>query len=274
MYASASVEVTAGSGKICAPSNAPKARRALHLALDHFRRSDVDVKLSLASSLPRGKGMASSTADVSASIAAVAAALGRSDAMTPRDIGRLALSIEPSDGLMLPGISMFDHRNGTVARSLGPAPSMRVVVLDFGGNVDTLEFNNVDREDTLRQLEPRFGEALDLVVHGIEGSRAEDVAAGSTLSAIANQQVLYKPQLEAVMSLARDLGALGVNVAHSGTVLGMMFDDDPALTKWATLQARERLPGIRQVHDRRVVDGGVVFSDQQVAGENVTSWER
>ena len=224
----------------------------------------MDVNLALSSSLPRGKGMASSTADVSASIAATAACLVESGAMPPAEIARIALLIEPSDGLMLPGISVFDHRNGTTARTIGESPSMRVVVLDFGGNVDTLEFNTVDRVDTLKQLQPSFEEALEMIVRGVEAGQAEDVAAGATISAVANQQLLFKPQLEAVMSLAEEVGALGVNVAHSGTVIGMLFEDDPSLARWASSQACERLPGIRMAFDRRVVNGGIRLIEEVV----------
>ncbi len=264
MYATSSVEVTAGSGRVCAPMDSPKARQSVEQTLKHFGRSDVDVKLSLSSTLPRGKGMASSTADVSASIAATAAALGESDAMPPSVIARLSLTVEPSDGLMLPGISMFDHRNGTTARTLGVAPPMRVVVLDFGGDVDTLEFNNVDREDTLRDLQPRFEEALGMIVRGIVDGRAEDVAAGATLSAVANQHVLFKPQLDAVMRMIDKVGALGINVAHSGTVIGMLFDDDVALTENAVSHLRNSTLGVRQIYDRRIVNGGVCLVEEAV----------
>lgn len=264
MYATASAEISAGTGRVCAPPDAPKSRQAVELTLERLGRSDVNVKLSLSGSLPRGKGMASSTADVSASIAATAAALGRSADITPSEIARLALLIEPSDGLMLPGISLIDHRNGTEARTLGPALPMRVVVLDFGGDVDTLEFNDVDREATLIRLQPRFEEALAMIVGGIDDGRAEEVAAGATLSAVTNQQVLYKPQLDAVMDMTNRVGALGVNVAHSGTVIGMLFDDDAALTENAVSHLRGRSLGVRQVYDRRIVNGGVDLVEEAV----------
>ena len=103
MYATATVEISRGSGRVFAPVHAPKARRAVALTLERVAHSDVDASLRLSSPLPRGKGMASSAADVSA-IAATAAALGYKDELTPEEIGRLALSIEPSDGLN-PGIS-------------------------------------------------------------------------------------------------------------------------------------------------------------------------
>ena len=239
-----------------APADAPKARLAVAMTLDHFRRSDVDVTVRLSNELPRGKGMASSTADVSASIAATSAALGQSGDMLPSEIARIALLVEPSDGLMLPGISMFDHRNGTVTEILGEAPSMRVVVLDFGGNVDTLEFNSVSREHTLRRLQPQFEEALALVKLGVEVGCAEYIGAGATLSTIANQEVLDKPQLDYVLSVAPSLGSVGVNVAHSGTVVGMLFRDDAELVECASSCARKVMVGLENVYERRIVNGG------------------
>ena len=74
---------------------------------------------------------------------------------------------------------------------------------------------------------------------------------------MSNQKLLYKPQLDAVLRLSDDVGALGVNAAHSGTILGMLFEDDPELTRYAVSRAWSELPGLRQTYDRRIVDGGI-----------------
>ncbi|MXY20147.1 MAG: GHMP kinase [Dehalococcoidia bacterium] len=263
MYSTATVYLSNGRGRVDAPPDAPKSRRAVELTLAHFGRFDVDVSLTLSGPLPRGKGMASSTADISASIAATIAALGEESAMPPGEIARIALLIEPSDGVMLPGLARFDHRQGRVADTLGTPPPMRVVALDFGGAVDTLDFNSVNREDTLRRLQPTFEEALDLITHGIERGRADEIASGATLSAVSNQKLLHKPQLDAVLRLSDDVGALGVNAAHSGTVLGMLFEDDPELTQFAVSRALSELPGLKQIYDCRLVEGGIFPRDKK-----------
>ncbi len=272
MYSTATVHLSNGRGRVDAPLDAPKARHAVELTLERLGRFDVDVSLALSSPLPRGKGMASSTADISASIAATIAALGEESAMPPSELARIALLIEPSDGVMLPGIAKFDHRQGKVADTLGSPPPMRVVALDFGGAVDTLDFNSVNREDTLRGLQPTFEEALELITHGIEIGRADEIAAGATLSAVSNQELLYKPQLDAVLRLADDVGALGVNAAHSGTVLGMLFEDDPELTQFAVSRALSELPGLRRTYDRRIVDGGVLPGETSSDIEEACQW--
>lgn len=255
MRSTASVELAPGSGDIRAPASAPKARRAVALTLAHFCRVDLDVRLRLQSSLPRGKGMASSTADAAAAIAATAAALAAP--MPPALIAQLALQVEPSDGIMLPGIAIFDHKRGRLARALGDPPPMRVLALDFGGGVDTLAFNRVNRDRALKRLQPAFAEALALIKQGIRSRSPAEVAAGATLSALANQPMLYKPQLAAALRLAREVGGLGVNAAHSGAALGILLPDDPELAAYAETRARERLRGIQRIHNRRVISGGV-----------------
>lgn len=255
LYSTATITLSHGDGRAHAPHDAPKSRRAVELTLARFGRFDVDAHLSLSSQLPRGKGMASSTADISAAIAATADALGAE--MPSTDMAQIALLVEPSDGVMLPGIAILDHKRGGEARMLGAPPPMRVVVLDFGGNVDTLAFNGVNRDSTLMRLQPEFSEALTLIERGIRDGSAALVGAGATRSAIANQHILHKSQLDAVIRLADDVGAVGVNAAHSGTVLGMLFEDDVSLTEYAISQAWKSLFGIRQIYNRRIIGGGV-----------------
>ena len=213
------VELSHGSGSVHGPAGAPKARRAVASTLDLLGRPELNARLELESALPRSKGMASSTADVAAAIAATAAALGAS--LSPQQQARLALAIEPSDGVMLPGIALFDHLGGRIARSLGPPPPMRVLVLEFAGEVDTEAFNAETRVNDVHQNDGRFREALDLIATGVANGSPGQIGDGATLSSQLNQSVLPKPQLSDVLKLGRAAGALGVNVAHSGTVIGL-----------------------------------------------------
>jgi L-threonine kinase len=253
--ATATVDVEKGTGRVLAPADAPKARRAVEMTLAALKRPDLDAVLRLETLLPRSKGMASSTADVVAAIAATSAALGTT--LSPRRKADLALAIEPSDGLMLPGIALFDHIAGRIARSLGPPPPMRVLVLEFAGEVDTQAFNAQTRIAGARADEVQFREALDLISAGLAGGDPESIGRGATLSSLANQAVLPKSQLPAALELGRAAGAVGVNVAHSGTVIGLLFDADADRNDWAARAARQRLPGIVATHDCRIIGGGI-----------------
>ena len=256
MYSTATVTIVNGRGRVYGAPEAPKARRTVELTLARFQRSDVDVCLRLENPLPSGKGMASSTADIAASAAATAKALDECAAMNPSDITRLALEIEPTDSVSYPGITMFDHKRGNLIKMLGNIPPMRIAVLDFGGTVDTVAFNRTNRNPILNRNQSVFLEAISLIESGIKDRNPRDIGAGAVLSAIANQEVLFKPQLDDVLRLAEDVGAVGVNVAHSGTVIGMLFDDDVALMQDAVSQSWRKLSGIKRIYNRRVVNGG------------------
>lgn len=254
--ATATVDVVIGTGRVRAPAGARKACRAVELALAALERPDLDAYLRLESSLPRSKGMASSTADVSAAIAATAAALDMT--LSPPRQADLALAIEPSDGVMLPGIALFDHLDGRITRSLGPPPPMRVLVLEFAGEVDTETFNAGTRANSVYQDDGHFREALELIAAGITNCDPRQIGKGATLSSRANQVLLPKPRLPDAIKLASDAGALGVNVAHSGTVIGLLFEADAERIAWAAHSARQRLPEIVAIHDCRMIGGGAV----------------
>lgn len=274
MYSSATVEISSGSGRVTTMPDAPKSRRAVELTLARSGRCDVDAHISLSSPIPRGKGMASSTADISASIVATAAAAHPGAEISPDEIANIALRIEPSDSVMLPGIALLDHKSGSIMRTLGAPPPMRVVVLDFGGNVDTLAFNGVNRDSALNRLEPQFRQALSLIEAGIRDSNPAAIGEGAMISAVANQQLLYKPQLDAVLRLAEEVGAVGVNAAHSGTVLGMLFEDDDSLAENAVSRAWDSLFGIRKIYNRRIVSGGVTLLEAPNASKEAYLWRR
>lgn len=252
----ATVDVGIGTGRVRAPAGARKARRAVELALAALERPYLDACLRLKSSLPRSKGMASSTADVSAAIAATAAALDAT--LSPRTQADLALAIEPSDGVMLPGIALFDHLGGRIVRTLGPPPPMRVLVLEFAGEVDTEAFNAATRASGGYQDDGRFREALELIAAGLANGDPRQIGEGATLSSQLSQCILPKPRLPHAMKLAKDAGALGVNVAHSGTVIGLLFEADAERIAWAELSARQRVPEVVAIHDCRMIGGGAV----------------
>jgi len=204
------------------PSDAPKAVTALCAGLAHASRPEQGGQLRLFSDLPRGRGYGSSTADVGATLYALGEALGQSFA--PAEAAQLAVSVEPSDSTLFPGLTLFDHREGTFHEALGPAPPLVVVVLDPGGEVDTLAFNRLDRSDALRRLAPRHRQAFDLLREGLKRSDIQAVGAAATMSAQAHQDILFNPLLEPVLALAPEVGAVGVCRAHSGTLLGILLD--------------------------------------------------
>jgi L-threonine kinase len=199
--------------------------------------------------------MGSSTADVAATIAGTGLALGVE--LAPEVVARIAVSVEPTDGVMFLGVTLFDHREGRITETLGPPPPMEIVALDFGGVVDTVEFNKVDRRSLWESVQPETSHALELVRSGVEKGDPGLVGQGSSISAIASQHVLPKPHLAAVQDFAKDVGAVGVNVGHSGTIIGVLLDARQRRSKSTFRQAREAFPEAEMVHHFRLLGGGL-----------------
>ncbi|PRR71468.1 GHMP kinase [Moorella stamsii (nom. illeg.)] len=209
-------------GRLQGPPGKSKALAAVRLAMALLGEKQWGARLAINNPLPPGKGLASSTADVAAAAAATARALGAE--LSLEEIKRIALAIEPSDGTFLPGIVLFDHLRGEFWESLGEPPPLAILIVDLGGTVDTVLFNQ--RRDLMTLNQAREGavrQAVALVREGLARGRAELIARGATLSALTNQEILYKPELETLLELATSLGALGVNAAHSGTVAGILY---------------------------------------------------
>ena len=210
--------------------------------------------MEISSPIPRSKGLGSSSADVTATIAATGMALGAE--LSPETIARIALSIEPSDGVMFPGIVLFDHLEGSVVETLGPPPPMEIVALDFGGTVETVEFNSVDRSALRHSIQAEVEEAMRLVRIGIQEKNVLTVGRGATISAQASQEVMHKPKLPEVLAFSEAVKAAGVNVGHSGTIIGVLLDARERRGKAVFHLAKEAFPEVEQIHHFRLIGGG------------------
>ena len=254
-YSRVKVDIYADGPGVEAPEDCDKAAAAVRRTLFHLKNAKVRAKLTINNPIPRGKGMASSSADLAAAIAATGLALG--EEISPYQIAQIALSIEPTDGIMIPGVALFDHRAGIIRESLGPPPPMEIVALDLGGTVDTVQFNMVDRFQRWQSVDEQTGEALRLLRRGIEEQDPALVGRGASISAEASQTVLAKPRLAEVKEFAESVGAVGVNVGHSGTIMGVLLDARERRGKSTYHKALSAFPDAESVYHFRLLGGGV-----------------
>ena len=240
---------------VVGPADCPKAAEAVTHTLAYLGKPHLGAEINVSNPIPRGKGFGSSSADVAAAIAATALALGVE--LTPAQIGKLAVETEPTDGIMFPGIALFDHREGLIAEELGPPLPMEILALDFGGQIDTLAFNRQDRRREWQAISGETSRALDMVREGIRLRDTGLVGKGATHSALAAQEVLFKPRLAEVMKFAESVGAVGVNVAHSGTAIGVLLDATQRRGKSTYRMAQREFPDAEAVYHLRLLGGGV-----------------
>ncbi|UUZ55883.1 hypothetical protein LP419_10665 [Massilia sp. H-1] len=120
---------------------------------------------------------------------------------------------------------------------------MNVLVVDCGGEIDTIAFDRQKARGIYRKNQPYLKEALALLKRGLYEGDPLAVAEAATRSAQLNQQIHIKPQFDEMLRTTRELGALGVNCAHSGTVLGVMYrSSDSCATPWHTTSRAASAP--------------------------------
>ena len=244
------------SPKVSFTNVGQKTRQAVTKTVQQLKIG-AKFQLLIDSELPQGKGMASSSADISAACYALALSAGKT--LTPDEIADIAISVEPTDGVFFPGIAMLDHVSGKDRILLGNPPPITIALFDVGGEIDTLYFNQrLDLKRLNDEKEPKVRQALNLVIQGIQSGDAGLIGQGATLSALANQSILYKPCLNTVIELAKQYGAIGVNAAHSGTVLGIMFRSDQLVHYEQCIAAVQRsCREINFMQTVRLISGGL-----------------
>ncbi len=202
-----------------------KARKARELTLALLGMEEENTPIYVRSDIPQGKGMASSSADIGA--VAMATALLKGRELTLTELEKISLAIEPSDATFYPGVVLFDYLKGNLSKQMGVCPPMKIVIFDEGGSVDTVAFNNrVELPDLIREKEGLIEEALHLFELGINSKDVDLIGRASTISSFANQRILPKPDLYGVHEIGQYYGSSGTIIAHSGTIMGLIFPVD------------------------------------------------
>ena len=246
------VELRPGPPSVSATEGCEKTIAAVRRTLMHLRRAKVQADVRVNSPIPRSRGLGSSSADLSAAIVATALALGVE--LTPYDIAQIALSVEPTGGVMMPGLALFDHRAGMVRQSIGPPPPMEIVALDFGGSSRSdLGGNSLP----WRHVNDLTEKALSLIRRGVAEKDPALVGQAATVASEAAAHVAPRPRLEEVAEFARKVGAVGVNGGQSEGVTGVLLDATERRGKSTFLKAQQAFPDAENVYHFRVLGGGV-----------------
>ncbi len=230
---------------VVGPPGLTKARRAAIYTLREFAAHPSPAKggrVEITSNVPHGIGMGSSTSDVTATIKAVADYHGVS--LSREEVGRLAVLAEmASDSVMIDDrVVLFAHRDGVVLETFGHRlPPMIVVGCDTapGEAVDTLSLPPADYSDAEAGEFQVLRGALRRAIATEDVSLLGKVA---TASARINQRYLPKPGLEPLIKLCLRHGGAGLQIAHSGTVAGLIFD-----ARQSGIDTDGCVPGIKEL---------------------------
>jgi uncharacterized protein involved in propanediol utilization len=206
------------------PTSREKARRAAELTLETHGRPGTGGNLMIDSNIPVGRGMGSSTADVVASILAVLDWLGIEAACD--NVMQIAVRAETAcdSTLFHQQAVLFAHRDGIVMESFRkPLPPIDFISIDTtpDTSVDTLEFQPARYDQP--EIET-FRPIRGLLRTAIKNADVKLLGRAATASARINERFLPKPRLKEIETIGARFGAIGIQVAHSGTVVGLMFN--------------------------------------------------
>jgi uncharacterized protein involved in propanediol utilization len=205
------------------PTHKTKSLRLVQKLLHHYDCA-LGGHLTIESELPEGKGLASSSADLVATVRALEATLGH---VIPTELVLATLrTIEPTDGVMYHEFVTFFHRKVELGRRLGFPARLKVVAMDAGGQVDTIEYNKHNSHFTDEEC-AEYAALLVGLEHAIRANDLERLGRITTRSAILNQKRNPNRYLDRVLAIQQETRALGVVVAHSGPCLGLLFPHAP-----------------------------------------------
>lgn len=217
--------------------------KALRLARNLLESSGSTAggTLVIDSDLPVGKGLASSSADLVATVRAFGHVLDLDT--SPAAVEDWLRAIEPTDGVMYPGVVAFEHRRVRLRAFLGMLPPLCVVAVDEGGQVDTVAFNNREKRYSFADRR-EYARLLECLERAIGVGDIATVGEVASRSAVLNQRLLAKRHLREMLRIRDRLGGLGVVCAHSGTMVGILLsalEPDHAARLAAVRQACARL---------------------------------
>jgi len=229
------------------PPAKQKSRRAAEITLE-LLGAPSDGLLMIESNIPEGKGLGSSTADCIAAVISVAAALGRS--LTPEQVAETVVRAEIASGnVMFSRPVLFANREGIVLEDyIRCLPPMTVLGFDteIDRLVETLSFPPAAY--SFWEIE-NFKVLTAALRRAIKEQDTYLLGRVATASAAINQRFLPKPLFSDLCKIVDEARALGVAVAHSGTVAGVLLDSRDAKleAKIDLLKARLGSLGIETV---------------------------
>jgi L-threonine kinase len=212
-----------------------------------------NIRINIDSTIPMGKGMASSTAD----LVALSYALGEyfGIPLSRDDIASLCIKVEPTDNVMYTDLNLFNHISGERLMTFGKSLEGSILIFEFRECINTVDFNNSKTKETNEGI---FMNIIREFSDGLEENNWHKIGRACTASAKLNQERLYKPNLEALIEAAHRFGAFGVNTGHSGSVIGVIFDEEVFETQAFLEDIAKKIPKTEYncLLEKKIIPGG------------------
>lgn len=184
----------------------------------HYKNFDIEIN----SQIPYGKGLASSTADLCAVYYCLLKLFNKE--FNEEELIEQCIKIEPTDSIIFKKMTLFDYKRGLYRKTMGDYLSYNILAFEGNKVVDTVEFN----KKNLPSLSD-VDDLLPILEEAIKEKNLEKLAYVSTESIVRNQKRLQYEFLQQVINIKNKTSGLGIIGAHSGNVLGIIYEDSASL---------------------------------------------
>ncbi|EGT3680592.1 GHMP kinase [Clostridioides difficile] len=237
-----------------------KSRLAIEKVFEKFnlpKKYTKNISLNINSKIPVGKGMASSTADIGATIKATLSLIDKD--LSSEEISKLAAEIEPTDSIFIDKNSIFNPLNGTVIKYLGNLTNAKVVILEPNKVLDTMKIRLRQDYNKLKvENKEVIKKAFALLEEGLKKNNLSLVGEACTLSSLANENIEKKEYLNEIIKISKKYGAYGVNIAHSGTVVGILIDKSMNDKKMIDALCESNINSVyNKIYTQNIINGGI-----------------
>jgi uncharacterized protein involved in propanediol utilization len=181
-----------------------------------------------------GVGMASSTADIVATLRCLFQVFGLT--YDPAAVIAILARIERADSVFLDEFALYLSDQHRVVERLGTGIGFHTCFVVEPGAVDTDGVTPLLRDHYTRQA-ATYRACLDSLLTAFRAGDAVGVATAASISAALSQEVLPKLTYDAVATHRAEFGADGIFVAHTGRVIGYLFTARLARSRMDELSA-------------------------------------
>ncbi|MDX5655608.1 cobalamin biosynthesis protein [Clostridioides difficile] len=237
-----------------------KSRLAIEKVFEKInlpKKYTKNISLNINSKIPVGKGMASSTADIGATIKATLSLIDKD--LSSEEISKLAAEIEPTDSIFIDKNSIFNPLNGTVIKYLGNLTTANVVILEPNKVLDTMKIRLRQDYNKLKvENKEVIKKSFALLEEGLKKNNLSIVGEACTLSSLANEKIEKKEYLNEIIKISKKYGAYGVNIAHSGTVVGILIDKFMNDKKMIDALCESNINSVyNKIYTQNIINGGI-----------------
>ncbi|MBB5017941.1 uncharacterized protein involved in propanediol utilization [Chitinivorax tropicus] len=211
-----------------------KCQRAVDIYLARHQLNLPQGRWSHDSELIQGKGMASSTADMVATIRCLDSLFAISS--SAETISSILREVERSDSVFLDHYALYLSDQQQVINGFGNEPVFHACYIDEGDIVDTEQAGKPLLAYYAREW-PAYARNLDHMIQAFLQQDLPAIARCATTSALLSQGVIPKRHLDTLLDMQAHFRADGIVVAHTGSLLGYLFIRRPGCREMGELAA-------------------------------------